>query len=61
VVTTQLQGRGVSSKLQPMAGTRATLDLTVAVNQDATLVFEWGRVTFGDASIDTHLGIVRLP
>jgi hypothetical protein len=47
-VTTRLEDGGFVSQMEPLAGAQATLDLTYALNNDGTLFFEWGRVTFGD-------------
>lgn len=38
------------SELAPIAGDEAVLDLTYVLNHDGTLFFEWGKVSFGDAS-----------
>jgi hypothetical protein len=38
----------VTASLTPLAGPTARLDNSFTLNQDGTLFFEWGTVTFGD-------------
>src|ERR1700683_1374409 len=40
---------GVSASLAPLPGLSARLDNSFTLNQDGTLFFEWGTVTFGES------------
>ena len=52
-VTTRLIDGRFASKLEPLPGAQATLDLHYRLNKQGTLFFEWGSVTFGDAQAST--------
>jgi hypothetical protein len=39
---------GVTASLTPLPGLTARLDNSFTLNQDGTLFFEWGTVTFGE-------------
>jgi hypothetical protein len=49
-VTTRLENGSFATEVEELAGAAAALDLKYSLNNDGTLFFEWGSVTFGDAS-----------
>ena len=45
-----LENGSFATEVEELAGAAAALDLKYSLNNDGTLFFEWGSVTFGDAS-----------
>jgi hypothetical protein len=47
-LSTMIGKSGVTASLTPLPGLTARLDNSFTLNQDGTLFFEWGTVTFGE-------------
>jgi hypothetical protein len=47
--STVIEKSGVTASLTPLPGLAARLDNSFTLNQDGSLFFEWGTVTFGES------------